>query len=140
MDTYNINVTNASTYPLSFCHGDFKSANIFYKEDSIPYLLDWQYIQLNKGISDICFLLVESIEYDKIKVELVLNYYYYIISEKITNYTRENFMNDFKTSLMIFPFVVSVWFNSENNDKLLDKVFPIRFMKNVLKYYKVYLQ
>lgn len=140
MKTYNTNVTNMSTYPLSFCHGDFKSANIFYKEDKIPYLLDWQYIQLNKGVSDICFLLVESIEYDKIKVELVLNYYYCIISEKITNYTREEFMNDFKTSLMIFPFIVCVWFNSEDNDKLLDKVFPIRFMKNLLKYYNVYLQ
>lgn len=139
METYDRNVTNASTYPLSFCHGDFKSANIFYKEYSIPYLLDWQYIQLNKGVSDICFLLVESIEYDKIKVELVLNYYYCIISEKITNYTREEFMKDFKTSLMIFPFVVCVWFNSEDNDKLLDKVFPIRFMKNLLKYYNVYL-
>lgn len=139
METYDRNVTNASTYPLSFCHGDFKSANIFYKEDSIPYLLDWQYIQLNKGVSDICFLLVESIEYDKIKVELVLNYYYYIISEKTTNYTREEFMQDFKTSLMIFPFVVCVWFNSEDSDKLLDKVFPIKFMKNLLKYYVAYL-
>jgi HAD superfamily hydrolase (TIGR01509 family) len=139
MQTYDINVTNASSYPLSFCHGDFKSANIFYKENSIPYLLDWQYIQLNKGVSDICFLLVESINYDKIKVELVLNYYYCVISEKITNYTREEFMQDFKTSLMIFPFVVCVWFNSEDSDKLLDKVFPIKFMKNLLKYYVAYL-
>ena len=48
-------------------------------------------------------------------------------------------MKDFKTSLMIFPFVVCVWFNSEDNDKLLDKVFPIRFMKNLLKYHNNYL-
>jgi hypothetical protein len=140
MKTYDTNVTSASSYPLSFCHGDFKSANIFYKDYSIPYLLDWQYIHLNKGVSDICFLLVESIDYDTIKVELVLNYYYCIISDKLTNYTREEFMNDFKTSLMIFPFVVCVWFNSEDNDKLLDKVFPIKFMKNLLKYYVAYLR
>ena len=32
-----------------------------------------------------------------------------------------------------------VWFNSEDNDKLLDPVFPIRFMKNLLKYYSHYI-
>ena len=136
---YDKNVIQSSTYPLSFCHGDFKSANIFYKSDSsqqnkIPYFLDWQYIQLNKGVSDIVFLLVESIKFDKMKIELVLNYYYCVISEKINNYSYEEFMSDFKANLCIFPFVVCVWFNSENNDKLLDKIFPIRFMINLLEY------
>ena len=32
-------------------------------------------------------------------------------------------MIDFKTSLCVFPFFVLVWFNSENRDNLLDKVF-----------------
>ena len=141
---YEKNVIQASTYPLSFCHGDFKSANIFYKlqrsddssqENKKPYFLDWQYIQLNKGVSDIVFLLVESIKFDKMKVELVLSYYYCLISEKIKNYTYEEFMCDFKANLCIFPFVVCVWFNSEDNDKLLDKIFPIRFMKNLMEYY-----
>lgn len=140
---YEKNVIQMSTYPLSFCHGDFKSANIFYRlkqsdnssKQKIPYFLDWQYTQLNKGISDIVFLLVESIKFDKMKVELVLNYYYCLISEKIKDYTYEEFMCDFKANLCIFPFVVCVWFNSEDNDKLLDKIFPIRFMKNLLEYY-----
>ena len=145
---YEKNVIQTSTYPLSFCHGDFKSANIFYKlqrsddssqENKKPYFLDWQYIQLNKGVSDIVFLLVESIKFDKMKVELVLNYYYCLISEKIKNYTYEEFMCDFKANLCIFPFVVCVWFNSEDNDKLLDKIFPIRFMKNLMDYYSYFL-
>lgn len=140
---YEKNVIQTSSYPLSFCHGDFKSANIFYKsaENNIchPYLLDWQYIQLNKGVSDIVFLLVESIEFDKIKVDLVMNYYYCLINEKIKDYSYEEFMRDFKTNLCIFPFIVCVWFNSEDNDKLLDKIFPIKFMKNLIKYYKYFL-
>ena len=137
---YEKNVRQTSSFPLSFCHGDLKSANIFYKSQSDiniykPYFLDWQYIQLNKGASDIVFLLVESIKFDKMRVELVLNYYYCLISEKIKDYSYEEFMQDFKINLCIFPFVVCVWFNSEENDKLLDKTFPIRFMKNLVEYY-----
>lgn len=133
---YDNNISQTSTFPLSFCHGDLKSANIFYKNYSTPYLLDWQYIQLNKGVSDICFLLVESIKFDKITVEVALKYYYCLISNHNENYTYEDFMNDFKVSLGVFPFVVCVWFNSEDSDKLIDNVFPIKFMKNVLEYMK----
>jgi len=140
---YEKNVIESSTFPLNFCHGDLKSANIFYKNTSdnnkyMPYFLDWQYIQLNKGVSDIVFLLVESIQFDKMKVELVLNYYYCLINEKIKDYLYEDFITDFKTNLCIFPFIVCVWFNSEDNDKLLDKCFPIRFMKNLLEYYNYF--
>ena len=96
--------------------------------------LDWQYIHLNKGISDIAFLLVESIDFDKISVEIVINYYYKLLN----NYQKidyKTFLNDFKNALCSFPFFVCVWFNSEDSDKLLDPVFPIRFMKTLLKYY-----
>ena len=44
-------------------------------------------------------------------------------------------MKDLKNALCIFPFFVCVWFNSEDSDKLLDSVFPLRFMKNLLQYY-----
>ena len=146
---YEKNVIQTSTFPMSFCHGDLKSANIFYRNGansnkfnkaSQPYFLDWQYIQLNKGVSDIVFLLVESIKFDKLKVELVLHYYYSLIKESRNDgwYDYEEFMRDFKTNLCIFPFVVCVWFNSEDNDKLLDKIFPIKFMKNLLEYYNYY--
>ena len=64
LNNINVNFDNildkASSFPLSFCHGDLKSPNIFYKDNNEPYFLDWQYIHLNKGISDITFLLVES--------------------------------------------------------------------------------
>ena len=50
-------------------------------------------------------------------------------------YSYEEYLKDFKNALCIFPFFVCVWFNSEDNDKLLDPVFPLRFMKNLLKYY-----
>ena len=127
----------SSSFPLNFCHGDLKSPNIFYKNNEVPIFLDWQYIQLNKGVSDIIFLLIESIEFDEITVNLVLNYYFKLIKEK-HNISYESYMNDVRNSLCIFPFFVCVWFNSEDNDKLLDPVFPIRFLKDLMKYYNYF--
>ena len=140
-DSNNYNkITNIlSCYPLSFCHGDCKSPNIFYKRIGMnytPIFLDWQYIHLNKGISDIVFLLVESIEYDKNIIDLVLNYYY---KKTIMYKNFQELLLDFKLCLCTFPFFVIIWFNSENRDNLLDKVFPINFMKNTLKYYNYFL-
>lgn len=127
----------ASCFPLSFCHGDLKSPNIFYKNNIEPIFLDWQYIHLNKGVSDIVFMLVESIEFDIMTVELVVNFYYKLQNESYS-ISYEKYMNDFKNALCIFPFFVCVWFNSESGDKLLDPVFPIKFMKNLMKYYNYY--
>ena len=128
----------ASCFPLSFCHGDLKSPNIFYKNHVEPIFLDWQYIHLNKGVSDIVFLLIESIEFDITTIELVVNFYYKLQNE-IYPISYDTYMNDFKNALCIFPFFVCVWFNSESGDKLLDPVFPIKFMKNLMKYYNHYL-
>lgn len=127
----------ASCFPLSFCHGDLKSPNIFYKNNIEPIFLDWQYIHLNKGVSDIVFMLVESIEFDIMTVELVVNFYYKLQNE-IHPISYDTYMNDFKNALCIFPFFVCVWFNSESGDKLLDPVFPIKFIKNLMKYYNYY--
>uniref|UniRef100_A0A6C0JFR3 Nucleotidyl transferase domain-containing protein n=1 Tax=viral metagenome TaxID=1070528 RepID=A0A6C0JFR3_9ZZZZ len=129
----------ASCFPLSFCHGDLKSPNIFYKNDTEPIFLDWQYIHLNKGVSDIVFMLVESIEFDITTVEFVVIFYYKLQNES-HSISYDTYMNDFKNALCIFPFFVCVWFNSESGDKLLDPVFPIKFMKNLMKYYTYYLQ
>ena len=65
-----------SSYPLSFCHGDLKSPNIFYEDNSKPFFLDWQYINLNKGVSDIVFLLIESLDFNEITSNIVEKYYY----------------------------------------------------------------
>jgi beta-phosphoglucomutase len=132
-------IGQASTYPLSFCHGDVKSANIFYENNTKPYFLDWQYIGLNKGVSDIAFLLVESVPFDQLLVDTVLKYYYKRTVEFGIEYAYDQYMHDFKVALCVFPFVVCVWFNTENPGDLLDTVFPMRFMRN-LNTYLVYFE
>jgi len=130
---------NLSSFPLSVCHGDFKSANIFYKDSEIPYLLDWQYLHVNKGVSDLVFLMVESIDFNENTVRMLERYYYQLNYENNREYTYDQYLFDLKCSLCYFPFFVCVWFNSEDSDKLLDKIFPIRFLKNVVQYYHYYL-
>ena len=136
-ENFILNCNHLSKFPLSLCHGDLKSPNIFYKDEKVPYFLDWQYIHLGKGISDVAFLLVESIEFDEEVLKTTLNYYY-LQTYKFWGISYENIIKDFKISLSIFPLFVTVWFNSEDSDKLIDKSFPIRFMKNLLSYYKYF--
>ena len=122
-------INELSTYPLSLCHGDLKSPNIFYKDYNIPYFLDFQYINLNKGINDIVFLLIESVDFDE---ELYVN----IITSNNIEYNYNDYIKDLKNSLSIFPFVVNVWFNTEDKNNLTDKDFPLNFLNKLMKYYK----
>ena len=94
---------------------------------------------MDKGVSDIVFLLVESVDFEEKTVNIVEKFYYKLFYEKREEYSYDQYMIDFKRSLCIFPFFVCVWFNSEDSDKLIDKTFPIKFMKNLLKYYEYYL-
>jgi HAD superfamily hydrolase (TIGR01509 family) len=125
-----------SSYPLSLCHGDLKSPNIFYKDNKEPYFLDFQYINLNKGINDIIFLLIESVEFDEDLYVNIVQYYYNIIISNGIDYKYIDYIKDLKNSLSIFPFIVAVWFNTEDKNTLTDKDFPITFLKKLMKYYK----
>ena len=136
---FNKIVLLSSRYPLSFCHGDLKSPNIYYPRDGDPIFLDWQYIHLNKGISDIAFLLLESTEYDSQLTTCVLNYYYLLTKAKCPHQTFDNILFDFKLSLCVFPFFVMIWFNTVPPDQLIDKALPIRFLKKTLNYYRTYI-
>jgi HAD superfamily hydrolase (TIGR01509 family) len=128
-----------STFPLNFCHGDYKSPNIFYKCDNSIIILDWQYIHLGKGVSDLVFLMVESINFNEKLCNTLKNLYYLLYFEGNKNYTYEQYDYDFKLSLCMFPFFVCVWFNSEDLEKLIDSTFPLRFLRNLENYYKYYL-
>lgn len=131
-----------STFPLSVCHGDFKSPNMYYSHRSsdlsITYL-DWQYVHLNKGVSDIAFLLVESIAFDADVTEGVLRHYVQLSRDVDPSCTLESVRFDFVCALCAFPFFVMVWFNSESKSVLPDPEFPSRFMRNLTKYYAHYV-
>ena len=61
--------------------------------------LDWQYVHMNKGISDITFLLVESIDFDKLLCDTVINYYYLLCKNTFKDIEYEKYLHDFKIYL-----------------------------------------
>jgi hypothetical protein len=130
------NINDLSSFPLSFCHGDLKSPNIFYENNINPIFLDFQYINFSKGITDIIFLLVESIDFDEDLYYNVIEYYYNILITNNIKYKYEDYIKDLRNSLMVFPFIVALWFNTEDKNNLNDKDFPLNFLNKLIKYYK----
>lgn len=124
-----------SEYPVSLCHGDFKSPNMFYSENKDIILFDWQYLQISKGVSDIVFLMVECMPFDKNLFNKIKEYYFKLLNDKYGT-SRETYENDFKNSLSAFPFFVMLWFNCEDEETLEGcnyKDSPLFFMDNYLK-------
>jgi thiamine kinase-like enzyme len=136
---------------LTFCHGDVKSPNIFYKkinksenqsvanQDYAPYFIDWQYITNGKGVQDLVFFMIESFDIDKMKLykSLFKEYYYIKIIGNGIHYNREDYENDFKNASYYFPFFVAVWFGTISEDELIDKSFPFEFIKKLFNFYSI---
>ena len=126
---------------LTFCHGDVKSANIFYKKigDDIyePYFIDWQYICEGKGVQDLVFFMIESFEIETInKYKSIFKEYYYIklIEYGVQNYSIDEYNLDFTNSINYFPFFVAIWFGTINEDELIDKNFPFFFIQRLFNF------
>jgi HAD superfamily hydrolase (TIGR01509 family) len=116
---------------LTLCHGDMKSANIFYKNDNgvrDMYFIDWQYITRGKGPQDLVFFMIESFSPNNIKKYYTIFKEYYYLSLNV-DYSRESFEEDFRNSTGYFPLFVAVWFGTLSEDELIDKNFPFFFIQ-----------
>ncbi|AYV80239.1 MAG: aminoglycoside phosphotransferase [Gaeavirus sp.] len=135
------NIQNSlSNKNLTLCHGDVKSANIFYKTTDSgyePYFIDWQYICMGKGVQDLVFFMIESFEIDVInRYKNVFKEYYYIKLQEngITDYDIDDYNTDFENSIYYFPFFVAIWFGTVNEDELIDKNFPFFFIQKLFNF------
>lgn len=143
VDNFNIIQEKLSDKNLTFCHGDVKSANIFYKfikssNTYEPYFIDWQYIIHGKGVQDLVFFMIESFESDKMKLyKTLFKEYYYIklVDNGINNYSKNDYEEDFKTASYYFPFFVAIWFGTMNEEELIDKNFPLEYIKKLFDFY-----
>jgi len=126
---------------LTFCHGDVKSANIFYKilgeKRYEPCFIDWQYISYGKGVQDLVFFTIESFDISKMNMykNLFKEYYYIKLLERGIKYERTDFDTDFKNASYYFPFFVAIWFGTLPEDELIDKQFPLDFIKKLFHFY-----
>jgi putative hydrolase of the HAD superfamily len=128
---------------LTLCHGDVKSPNIFYKikpdNNYEPYFIDWQYIINGKGVQDLVFFMIESFEIEKMDIykKLFKEYYYVKLIENGIHYSRNEYEEDFKNASFYFPFFVAMWFGTINEDELIDKEFPCKFIKKLFHFYTI---
>lgn len=135
-----------SQKPLTLCHGDVKSGNIFFKEiakdNYIPYFIDWQYIANGKGVQDVVFFLIESFDCDimHIYTPIIKNYYYaMLLKSNIKDYSYEEYNTDFINSICYYPFFVAIWFGVTPEDDLIDKNFPYFFIKKLFGFIDLYV-
>ena len=137
---------NLSDKNLTLCHGDVKSANIFYKPNNAstdndpsyePYFIDWQYVCIGKGVQDLVFFMIESFEIEKINIyKPIFKDYYYakLIEYGVNDYTLEDYDKDFQNASYYFPFFVAIWFGTVNDDELIDKNFPFFFVNKYFNF------
>jgi len=130
-----------SKKPLTLCHGDVKSANMFFKISGentyTPYFIDWQYIIAGKGVQDLVFFMIESFTIDSINkyATLFIEYYYIKLLENgITKYSKDEYMLDLHASICYFPFFVAMWFGTIDGDELIDKNFPFFFIQKLFNF------
>lgn len=133
-----------SSTNLTLCHGDIKSANIFYEPIGEPlsglykpYFIDWQYIIMGKGVQDLVFFMIESFDIDTInKYRNLFKEYYYVklLEYGVKSYSVEEYRKDFDYAIQYFPFFVAIWFGTLNEDELIDKNFPFFFIQKLFNF------
>ena len=141
IDNYKTIQDQLSDKNLTFCHGDVKSPNIFYKildeKKYEPCFIDWQYISYGKGVQDLVFFMIESFDIVKINryKKLFKEYYYVKLLERGVDYNKDDYELDFKNASYYFPFFVAIWFGTLSEDELIDKEFPLYFIKKLFNFY-----
>ena len=138
--------------PLTLCHGDIKSANIFYREMGQdmgqevgrgmyePYFIDWQYTILGKGVQDLVFFMIESFDTDTMRnYQTICKDYYYLqlLERGVTQYSRIEYETDFALAAKYFPFFVAIWFGTVDEEDLIDKQFPATFIQKLFAFYSM---
>ena len=132
-----------SREPLTLCHGDAKTANMFYRKtesgNDAPYVwfIDWQYIAHGKGVQDLVFFIIESFEISKARQYRALfkEYYYVKLCEYgVSDYSRVEYSRDFDLAIRHFPFFVAVWFGTLDEDELIDKNFPFFYIQKLFAF------
>jgi len=139
-DYDDIQLALAGPANLTLCHGDVKSANMFFemtKDGYEPWFIDWQYIAFGKGVQDLVFFMIESFDADRMKVwkGLLKEYYYVKVSERGVKYDRVYYEKDFENAAHYFPFFVAMWFGTISDDELIDKNFPYFFIQRLFSFY-----
>jgi hypothetical protein len=67
--------------------------------------------------------------------KLFKEYYYVKLLERGVDYNKDDYELDFKNASYYFPFFVAIWFGTLSEDELIDKEFPLYFIKKLFNFY-----
>lgn len=115
--------------PFTLCHGDVSRSNIFFLKvmEEVPAFVDWQYVSASKGISDLAFFILSSFpikEHAQLEHQLIEVYHRALRLNGIYGYSLKQCWHDYRLSLMMIPFVVSVWYGSSPLSEMVNPDFP----------------
>ena len=93
-----------SSPPLTLVHGDYQLGNIFYGSDGqIRAVADWQVIVRARGIMDVSYLLVRSLDPEARRaneVRLVEDYHRILLAEGIRGYSQKECWDDYRLAAL----------------------------------------
>lgn len=145
VDKFHAIQEHMSVEPLTLCHGDVKSANLFFKVHEAtwtPYFIDWQYIIYGKGVQDLVFFMIESFDIETIQQysDVFLRYYHTKLQEYgVKNYSYDMCVNDYKIAACFYPFFVAIWFGTTPSDHLIDINFPFFFLQKLFYFLQAHV-
>ena len=93
---------------ITVIHGDLHPGQLLFPKDESPNIMfsGLQSVRMGVGTEDLAMLIALHIEPDKIKAQTLLDFYYGCLSEKISDYSYEDFISDYKLSItenLFFP-------------------------------------
>ena len=118
---------------ITVLHGDLHPGHVFTAKDNRDIkLIDLEAVRMGICTEDLAMLIALHIEPDVSKSMPLLKYYYSLLNEKVTDYSFDTFMHDYKVSVMESLFFPIRLFNRGIMDyKMRDK--SVIALKTLLK-------
>ena len=93
---------------ITVIHGDLHPGILLFPKDESKSIVfsNLQNVRMGLGTEDLAMLIALHIEPDKNKAKPILDCYYGCLSEKVSGYSYDNFINDYKLSVaenLFFP-------------------------------------
>lgn len=87
---------------ITIIHGDLHPGNLFLSKSNLKTVkfIDLEAVRIGICTEDLAMLLALHIEPDKKYAKPLIDYYYHCLIENIKDYTYENFINDYRISIM----------------------------------------
>ena len=68
-------------------------------------------------------------------VNILRDLYYNSLLEHNIDYKYDTYIKDFVVAASYFPFFVAIWFGTIDEEKLIDKEFPKKYIKRLFNFY-----